>query len=36
LIDDVSTSGSTLDACACALKSSGVLSVWGITLAREI
>jgi ComF family protein len=36
LIDDVSTSGFTLDACAAALKSSGVLLVWGISVAREI
>jgi ComF family protein len=36
LVDDVSTSGSTLDACAAALKYSGVLSVWGIALARDI
>ncbi len=36
LIDDVSTSGATLDACAVALKSAGAISVWGIVLAREI
>jgi ComF family protein len=36
LIDDVSTSGATLDACAAALKAAGVKSVWGLTLAREI
>ena len=36
LIDDVSTSGATLDACAAALKSGGVISVWGLVLAREI
>ena len=35
LIDDVSTSGATLDACATALKAAGVTSVWGLTLARE-
>ena len=35
LIDDVSTSGVTLDACAAALKAAGVTSVWGLTLARE-
>lgn len=34
LIDDVCTTGSTLDACATALKASGVISVWGLTLAR--
>lgn len=36
LIDDVATSGATLDACAEALKNAGALSVWGITFAREI
>jgi ComF family protein len=36
LIDDVSTSGATLDACAMALKSAGAISVWGLVLAREI
>ena len=36
LVDDVSTSGATLDACAQALKASGVTSVWGLTLAREV
>ena len=36
LIDDVSTSGATLDACAAALKASGAASVWGLVLAREI
>jgi ComF family protein len=36
LIDDVSTSGATLDACAGVLKQAGVASVWGLTLAREI
>ncbi|MFC1949423.1 ComF family protein [Chloroflexota bacterium] len=36
LIDDVATSGATLDACAAALKESGATSVWGLTLAREI
>lgn len=35
LIDDVCTSGATLEACATALKSTGALSVWGLTLARE-
>jgi ComF family protein len=36
LIDDVSTSATTLDACAKALKEAGALSVWGLVLAREI
>ena len=36
LIDDVSTSGATLDACVGALKEGGALSVWGLVLAREI
>ncbi|MBN2240016.1 MAG: ComF family protein [Dehalococcoidales bacterium] len=36
LIDDVATSGATLDACAAVLKEAGVSSVWGLTLAREI
>jgi len=36
LIDDVSTSGATLDACARALKQAGAISVWGLVLAKEI
>ena len=36
LIDDVFTSGATLNACATALKASGVTSVWALTLAMEI
>jgi len=36
LIDDVSTSGATLDACATALKAAGAASVWGLAMAREI
>ena len=36
LIDDVSTSGATLDACAAALKAVGATSAWGLVLAREI
>ena len=33
LIDDVATTGSTLDACASALKECGATSVWCLTLA---
>ena len=36
LVDDVCTSGATLESCAVALKSKGAASVWGLTLAREI
>lgn len=36
LIDDVTTSGATLDECARVLKGSGAISVWGLTFAREI
>lgn len=36
LIDDVSTSGATLNACAIVLKAAGATSVWGLVLAREI
>jgi len=36
IIDDVSTSGATIDACARAVKSSGAISVRGLVLAREI
>ena len=35
LVDDVATTGSTLSACASALKDSGASSVWGLVLARE-
>ena len=36
LIDDVATSGATLDACAAALKAAGAASVWGLVLAKEV
>jgi ComF family protein len=36
LVDDVCTSGATLESCAIALKSKGAKCVWGLTLAREI
>jgi ComF family protein len=36
LIDDVATSGATMHHCALALKRSGAVSVWGLTVAREL
>lgn len=36
LIDDVCTTGATLDACAQAIKQSGAVSVWGLTLAKAL
>jgi orotate phosphoribosyltransferase len=35
VIDDVCTTGSTLGACAEALKERGTEKVWGLTVARE-
>ena len=36
VVDDVCTTGATLEACAIALKEAGATSVWGIALAREV
>jgi ComF family protein len=36
LVDDVCTTGSTLEACSVALKGAGAASVWAFTLARAI
>lgn len=36
LVDDVCTTGSTLEACADALKEGGAREVWGLTLARTV
>jgi len=35
LIDDVTTTGATLDSCATALKAAGAVSVWALAFARD-
>ena len=35
LLDDVYTTGSTMEECAKVLKESGAKEVWGISIARE-
>jgi ComF family protein len=36
VIDDVATSGATLNNCAISLKQAGASSVWGLAIAREV
>jgi competence protein ComFC len=36
VVDDVATTGATLNACAKALKASGAICVYGLTIARAI
>ena len=35
LVDDVYTTGSTMEECARVLKDAGLKNIWGITIARE-
>jgi predicted amidophosphoribosyltransferase len=36
VVDDVTTTGSTLEACAAALRETGAAGIWGLTFAREV
>lgn len=36
VVDDVTTSGATLDSCACALLAAGARTIYGLTLARAV
>lgn len=36
VVDDVCTTGATLNSCATALRAAGADSVWGLALAREV
>jgi ComF family protein len=36
LVDDVCTTGATMNSCAIALREAGAASVWGLALAREV
>jgi len=36
VVDDVCTTGATLNSCAMALREAGASSVWGLALAREV
>ena len=35
VVDDVCTTGTTLNGCADALRTAGATAVWGLTVARE-